>query len=246
MSHFYDKLGNPVYQVPNISKGGMRDTTLADARKLGLNRSVTTIIGAAASPGLDNWKQNQLLDAAVKYRHDYLYKPTSNLEFRNNVLKESEAVAKNAARLGTSIHDSIEKFIKTKELDDLYSNHITAVMECLLPIMAEPESELSFAHIDGFGGKVDCCSRKDKGIIIDFKTKDKDDLSGKLCYDNHIMQLAAYREGLKLPEAKCYNLFISTSKSGLVRLIEHSEKDIQKGWKMFSALLNYIKVRDGY
>ena len=65
-------------------------------------------------------------------------------------------------------------------------------------------------------------------------------------YDEHIMQLAAYREGLGMPEARCANLFVSRTVPGLVKIIEHSEEDIKKGFEMFTHLLKYWQLSKGY
>ena len=51
--HYYDLTGKAVFEVPNKSKGGMRHTTLRDAKSLGLLPSVTTIFKCLAAPELD-------------------------------------------------------------------------------------------------------------------------------------------------------------------------------------------------
>jgi hypothetical protein len=45
--------------------GNQRPTTLRDARALDLVPSVTTVLNVAAKPGLEAWKQRQLLLAAL-------------------------------------------------------------------------------------------------------------------------------------------------------------------------------------
>ena len=58
--HWYLPNGNPAYTV--IGKNGKeRNTTVKDAREQGLLPSVTTIIGCAAKPALDVWKQQQAI-----------------------------------------------------------------------------------------------------------------------------------------------------------------------------------------
>jgi hypothetical protein len=61
--HWYKKDGSPAYTT--IGKTGERATTLRDARKLGLLPSVTTINGMLSKAGLDTWKQQQVLLAAL-------------------------------------------------------------------------------------------------------------------------------------------------------------------------------------
>ena len=62
--HWYTRTGEPMYQVK--SNGGvLRNTTLRDARKYDLVPSVTTILNCAAKPGLEAWKQQQILLASL-------------------------------------------------------------------------------------------------------------------------------------------------------------------------------------
>ncbi len=58
--HWYTQEGKPAYTVVG-SNGKVRNTTLRDAKKLKLLPSVTTVMSVAAKPGLEAWKQQQLL-----------------------------------------------------------------------------------------------------------------------------------------------------------------------------------------
>ena len=62
--HWYRKDGAPQYTV-KAKDGSDRPTTLRDARKMSLVPSVTTILKIAAKPGLEAWKQEQMLLAAL-------------------------------------------------------------------------------------------------------------------------------------------------------------------------------------
>ena len=62
--HWYQHNGAPQYTV-KAKDGSDRPTTLRDARKLNLVPSVTTILKIAAKPGLEAWKLNQMLLAAL-------------------------------------------------------------------------------------------------------------------------------------------------------------------------------------
>ena len=62
--HWYDKNGNSVFEVPKAKGGGMRPTTIADARKLNLYPSVTTVLSVLAKPSLDDWKLQQVAERA--------------------------------------------------------------------------------------------------------------------------------------------------------------------------------------
>jgi hypothetical protein len=83
------------------------------------------------------------------------------------------------------------------------------------------------------------------GIVLDIKTKEFTEVDNISAYDEHLMQLSAYRVGLGIPQARCGNVFVSRSVPGLVRIVEWSQDDLDRGWKMFMALLNYWQLKNG-
>lgn len=105
MSHWYDiATGAPRYQVPNKSTGGMRDTTLRDARQLGLVPSVTTILQEANKPALINWMIDQALMAALTLPRN---EGESLDDFIGRAKEDSKQQAINAAARGTEIHNAL-------------------------------------------------------------------------------------------------------------------------------------------
>jgi hypothetical protein len=91
----------------------------------------------------------------------------------------------------------------------------------------------------GFGGKVDLhCD----GIVVDFKSKEGS-LESIKAYDDQLMQLAAYRIGLNMSKARCANVFFT--EQGDVKIIEHSEDDLQLAFDCFDHLLQYFKTSKG-
>lgn len=240
--HYYDIEGNSRHEVMS-AKGTLRATTIADARKLGLVPSVTTVMDVQSKPALINWIQNQLIDAAIKHPFD---KRWAEQEYKNFLIAESRKVGKDAADKGTKIHDILDNYFIKGESDKTY---VPSVIKCLNNAFGSDVkwiSEEGFAHRLGFGGRVDLHS-KTHNIIVDFKTKDKVDIDSIKAYDDHKMQLAAYQTGLKMPATtKRYNLFISTALGceGECNLVEAKEFD--KPWGMFEALLNFWKVKNNY
>jgi uncharacterized protein Usg len=82
-------------------------------------------------------------------------------------------------------------------------------------------------------------------LVGDIKTKEFDSVDDKkLAWDDHAIQLAAYREGLGIPTAKCFNIFVSTTAPGLCHIHIWSEEEIQRGWKMFRSLLSYWQAKN--
>jgi len=81
------------------------------------------------------------------------------------------------------------------------------------------------------------------GFIVDFKTKDTD-LDKVDVYFEMEMQLAAYREGLGVPTARCAIVFVNAL-TDQVKLIEIEQDRLQKGWECFEHLLRVYQIKNG-
>jgi hypothetical protein len=241
-NHWYAKDGTPAYTV-TAKNGEQRSTTLRDAKKMGLLPSVTTIMKAAASPGLEAWKLNQMMLAALTLPRA---EGEGEESFIKRVQADSKEHARKAAERGTQVHTAIEQFFDGqinandlpylepvyKAVNDTFGNLMWAV-------------EKSFAAESGFAGKVDIHSRDGEGVVADFKTKEftSDTLDKVAGFDENVMQLAAYRKGLKLPNARCANIFVSITEPGLVVVKEWTQEELVRGWAMFDALKTFYYAK---
>ena len=216
------------------------------AKKLGLYPGTTTIIREAAKPGLERWKQTQaILSALTLPRLD----GESLDSFAERALRDSGEQAKKAAEKGTNIHASIQAHYEGLEYPD---EHKVFVANTAIAIekkygVSSFCAEESFASNLGYGGKIDLYTDE---LVIDVKSKEfsEEQLADKkfrLAWDEHAQQLAAYRGGLELPKAVCANVFVSVNNLGLVHIHQWPEEDLQRGWRMFRALLNYWYARTG-
>lgn len=239
-SHWYDKQGNTRYEVEAAS-GKMRPTNIKDARKHGWVTSVSTILGTVAQPGLEYWKVQQVLKAAYESNPG----PLTFEQYAGKITAESKKIGEDAAKRGNEIHNHLEQYLLSNQIDEKDAVFLVPVIELLHENfdLGECIPERSFYHSSGYGGKVDLSHDE---YIIDFKTKTTDNFDKDLAFDNHLMQLAAYRKGLDKPNAKCYNIFISTAKPGLVKLHEWTDKEVQRGEKMFNLLLDYWKLANNF
>lgn len=236
--HWYAQDGTPAYTIVG-SNGKVRPTNLRDARKLNLVPSVTTIIKVAAQPGLDRWRQEQVLLAALTLPK---IDSESDDDYIARILDDSKDAARSAADAGTDIHASIEAFYRG-EVRDRHQEHVQGVIRALDESFGQQPwaAERSFAHDSGFGGKVDLHA---PGLVVDVKTKEFTDPNKVQVYDEHLMQLAAYRIGLGMPEARCANLFVSRSVPGLCVIREWTQAELNTGWQMFHSLLNYWQLKN--
>lgn len=240
--HWYTKDGVPAYTT--IGRTGERPTTLRDARKLGLLPSVTTIIGQLSKAGLDTWKQQQVLLAALTLPRI----PTeSEQEWLSRVMQDSKATGREAAERGTAIHGVIQGYFEQVYMPEK-PPYLEAIEGALKGAFGDQlwVSERSFGHHLGFGGKVDLMAKKTVGhggFCVDFKTKETD-LDKVDVYFEHELQLAAYREGLAIGNARCAIVFVN-GKTNQVKLIEIEEERLQKAWECFQHLLRVYQIKNG-
>ncbi len=232
-----------MYTVP-AKNGEPRATTLRDAKKMGLLPSVTTIMKSAASPGLEAWKLNQMMLAAMTLPR---FDGESEESFIKRVQQDSKEQARAAAERGTQVHEAIERFFDGQiQADALpYLEPVYKKIEEAFGIL-NWSSEKSFAF-DSYAGKVDLHSVDGDGVVIDFKTKEftSETLDKAAGFDENCMQLAAYRVGLEIPKARCANVFVSVTEPGLVVVREWTEEEMVRGWKMFDALKTYWYAKSG-
>ena len=241
--HWYTADGSPAYTVTG-KNGKERNTTVRDAREKGLVPSVTTIIGCAAKPGLDVWKQQQAILAALTLpRND----GESEEDWLARVVADSKETAKQAAERGTTVHGIIEAFYSNVYLPELPT--YVRVVETAINQHFGPQlwvAEKSFAK-DGYGGKCDLISRphhhpKTDGFVVDFKTTEKD--VDKLdYYFDHQMQLAAYRHGFDMPNARCAIVYVNATENK-AKLLEIPDADLRIGWECFSHLLAFYRAKN--
>lgn len=241
--HFYEATETGVearHFVPLVSRPGeIRPTRISDVRKMWAEGrdvvpSVTTVLNVLAKPGLENWKIDRHLTVA--------FDAAINMNQRDDWIAEvrrlTELEMDKAPTAGSDLHKSLEEFFRGN-LDDSHDDYriCHGVHQSIEMITGYRgwEAERRFVSPLGYGGQVDLCGGD---WVIDFKTKQTADKfkPGKMAFDEHVMQLAAYREGLGLPRAKAANVFICLE-DGQVNFHEHTEEELQRGWRMFQHAL---------
>lgn len=247
--HWYDRQGNPVYEVPCSSKDGMRPTTIRDAVKLDLVPSVTAVLGVAAKPGLEAWKAKQILEASLTLPR--IDGETLD-DYAVRVMEDAKAQSTLARDKGTQLHAAIEAAIRGDEFDILWREHVektfsTVAQQCGFSLF-DSKAEHSFASPLGYGGKID--AHTDEPLVCDFKTKEKIEDKKQLAWPEHIQQLAAYGFGLfgekiaigkhaeNFSPFRALNVFIGVNDKE-VRVIEYEWPDIVEAFAQFRCLLEF-------
>lgn len=255
--HYYDKEGKPAYTqivATGKNKGNDRPTTIRDARKLNLLPSVTTISSILDKPALTHWKISRALELLKWDIYAWMKDkgmPANIPSAFKMLFKVVQPDMENKAQRGSEIHGALEKYLEHGVIDPDYTDYIKVlftVMDELNIDIGAVVAERSFASKHGYGGAVDFSTEQHGGIIIDFKTKDMDhEKCEKLkAYDEHIIQLAAYRVGLELPKARLFNLFLSRDNPTVYKLVEWTEEEAQWGETTFFNIFGTWKMLKRY
>ena len=203
-SHWYLSDGTPFHETERADGKGLRPVTLRDARKVRAFPSVTNILSILAKPGLDAWRIEQGIVAALTLpRRD-----DETLDaFAKRVVTDRSAQVTQAADLGSAIHAACEVYANSKALPE--SPAVAALfapvrawfdadverIDCIERVVTHPEW--------GYGGRLDMVAKlksTDSWAVVDFKTqKVKRDAKGALkptFYETWPLQLEAYRQAI--------------------------------------------------
>lgn len=234
-SHWYTKSGEACYEVKRAKGDGMRPTTLADARKLNLLPSVTTITRVLNAPALVEWKIRNAIEAA-------LTTPRLDCEsvddFAGRVLSvDTESIADAAKQLGTDVHAAVESCLTGKAYPPELEKFVASVYAEVNRIGHVTATEKIVVG-EGYAGKTDCIAENDLFInVFDFKTTKAKKLP-KESYPEHRLQLAAYAGALGDTGNKrivTVNIYISTVNPGEISVCQNP--DWQQDLAMFKHAL---------
>jgi hypothetical protein len=241
--HWYARDGSPMYEVP-AKDGTMRPATLRDARKLGLFPGVTTIIKCAAAPGLERWKADQSILAALTLPRTG-DEPHEVLMAR--IRQDAEEQARKAREWGTAFHATIQGHYEgtppSVEMWPCVRGVVDAIEQNFPGRGWMPEQ--ACANPLGYGTKADLSAAD---VVLDFKGSEFDSEKAPTLktWDEHAMQLAATRMALDRPKADCAIVYVSRTVPGLCRVIRVDEPDLEQGWACFQALLAYWQAKNNY
>jgi len=251
--HWYTREGKAMHTMPRAKGDGERNTTLRDAKKHGLFPSVTTLLGLFAKPGLERWKQDQLLRIAF----DNPAKLDESYEsYADRCLVQHEKPVEEAADFGTKVHDAIGAYFEGQHIPDELLGYIQPALDW------KQENQLTFTLREkllvnlkhGFAGTVDIVGRGSEGqqFILDWKTRKTKEGQKITAYDFQIHQIAAYAAtqfgeeevlGHRVHGANC---FISSTQMGRFEVIRYSPEALAKAWVDFTALCQLWRSLKNY
>jgi hypothetical protein len=246
--HWYDRDGKALFEVPKAKGGGMRATTIADARKLGLYPSVTTVLSVLAKPQLVDWQLGQVAGKA------YSNPPQdgeSQEDYARRIIFASQEQVGEAADLGTKIHAAIEAHFKGEPVAEEMQVYVRPTVAALekegIKLM---EHELRLVNTElGYAGTTDAVMEDTSGNqgILDFKSRKTK--PGQKCepWDTEPMQISAYcmaKFGLIQSDTIGANVYISTTEPGRIEIVKYRFPQLMQASRAFKASLHlwqYLK-----
>lgn len=252
MPHYYTAKGEPRHTQPTKkgAKNPERPTTMKDAKAQGLFPSVTEYIRLLANPGIERYKMLNL--AKVCYESMPVYDETVE-EWSAAVLEKSTKDAGDAADLGSSIHAAIESYYVHGHYDEQWAVYVQPTTDLIHKIgLAVHEAEKVLVNAkEGYAGTADGIFTAIEPLpfcgILDFKSQRFDEKPNS--YPSHVYQLAAYHMaefGEILDDDCAYNIYISTTKPGLVAHVRHDAAALRHGWEVFQHLLALYRLTTGF
>jgi len=228
--HWYTADGRAPTMVDYADpRKGQRKATLRDARKYGWAPGVTDVLKVLDKPGLNNWRVEQAVLVArrlIENEPDLLRLPE---EAFLGLVRSAEDTSKRD--IGVEIHKDIERAIKGEPHGNRHI--VNRVLETLPAETFSSEVAVYAKPNRAYGGTIDLLGAE---WIIDIKTKET--LGDRMVWDEHHMQLAAYRYALLHQgqgTLRCANLFVDYT--GDVELIEHEDDELARGLGMFTTAL---------
>jgi len=246
--HWYcNKTGEPRYEVPYASGKGMKTPTLTDARKLDLVPSVTSVLGILDKPGLNNWKVDQAILAALT--NPIIHDQMPHDEMMSVIKRDAAEQSKAAMQRGTDIHNAIERSMNGELLLAAEEVYATAAWECVMRNANRRDWNVEHWIPGGlgYGGK---CDAHNDAFLVDFKTKefDQSDIdSGKVKgWPEQEVQLVAYDYGFGGSRRKLVNVFVSVTEPGLCHWYEWPEAGYDNALKKWFTTLECWYAWKGY
>ena len=187
-------------------------STLRDARKEKLLPSVTTVTSLLAAPGLEAWKQGQLVLAALTMPQEELGDDVDKAAAR--IVSDARQAGKDAATRGTEIHNDCEAILRNGKWEHSLIND--AVHAWVLENVDSVEwcEKTLVDTLTGYAGRADALiEHVEHGLVlVDWKSqKFKKQKKGfkPTFYEKWILQLAAYAECISKP-VRCMSVAINT------------------------------------
>ena len=234
--HWYTEDGESAHVI--IGKNGNeRNTTITDARKLGLLPSVTSVIGIKSKPELETWKAEQIIRACIK---SPIKEGQEEGEYAKEIMQEAKKVTTEAAAHGTLMHEQMEHILLGREhsKDEKLQPYIKTFKEWAQDNVEKVywcEKALVGA---GYAGRCDAYLRLSGAgdCIIDLKNR-KVNPKYDPFYDTDCAQLWAYRMASENPQCACVSVVLAANDPETIVIHKWDEEELYQAGIAFQAML---------
>lgn len=228
-SHYYTLSGEPCHTVPKKDGTGDRPTNLADARKMNLVPSVTTILKLLHKEALVNWRIEQACLALMTAPRREGEEVDAFIRRVIHEEKQQDQEAQIARDKGIEIHDAIEAYFSGLQVAPEMDPWVRPVLDTLMEFGQKASSEIILVG-DDYAGQADLLQDcNDFYRLWDFKgTKSLPD-PAKGAWLEHQLQLSAYGMAFKnklkragqVKPILVGNIYISSVTAGQYVICEH-------------------------
>ena len=234
--HWYTEEGESAHVILGAN-GKERNTTVADARKLGLLPSVTSVIGIKNKPELETWKQEQVIRACIKFKKE---EDELDEQYAKRIMLEAKKTTTDAATHGSLMHEAMEHILLGREhsKDERLAPYIRTFKQWANDNIEKTywcEKALVGA---GYAGRCDAYVRM-RGIgdaIIDLKNR-KVNPKYDPFYDTDCAQLWAYRIASENPQAACVSVVLASNDPESIKHHVWDEEELDQAGIAFQAML---------
>ena len=251
--HWYYPDGRPCHTVERADGSGERNTTLRDARKLGLLPSVTTITKIVDNPGLSRWKQDRLVQACI----DNPISPGENPDsYRERIKQAAQRTMIDARVFGSKFHAAVETLANTgyikSEYEDIWewvAGYCQWVKDNDVRVL---QAEVTCVNNRvGYAGQLDAVA-KVRGVttLIDYKSQSVGEGKKPNFYDSWGWQLAAYREAnwpdrpIKIKQV--ISLAVNSQRPGEIWEKVWTRSELNDAWKAFRYSAKVWQATNSY
>lgn len=235
--HWYTQDGDSAHVIIGAN-GKERNTTVTDARKLGLLPSVTSIIGILDKPQLTSWKIEQGIMSSLTLPKE----ENETLEdYARRVVKDSKESTSKAAEHGTKMHTEMENILlgRACSTDEVLKPYIETFRNWASENVEKTywcEKALVGA---GYAGRCDAYVKL-RGIgdaIIDLKNrKINKKYNTPPFYPTDGQQLWAYRNASENPKCACVSVVLGSNDSEYIKHHQWDEEELYQSGIAFCAM----------
>ena len=244
--HWYDAEGRSAHVI--LGKNGKeRNTTVADARKMGLLPSVTSVQGILHKEQLVSWRIEQAIMSALTLPKE---EGEDLGEYAKRVVKDSKEQTTKAADHGSAMHACMEDILLGRPVsrNETLAPYIKTFTEWAEKNVEKTHwCEKSLVGA-GYAGRCDAYVKL-RGIgdaIIDLKNRKINPKAIPFYENSDCPQLWAYRSASENPKAACVSIVLASNDASKLMTRVWDDDELYQAGIGFNALLKVWAWVKGY